>query len=89
MGQIQKTVVVTPADDNYQWEDVNGAVGNWLTLTQDGSTDTWTFATIGPNNTGQNRTALFRLVHSTYSTYPGDPGLKDEFTITQLGGQAN
>ena len=88
MGQIQKTVTVLPQGDNYQWEDVDGAVGNWLSLTQNGSTDTWTFATTGVNNTGSDRTATFRVLHSTYSTWPGDPGLKDEFTITQLAAAA-
>tara|TARA_B100000575_G_C23139878_1_gene663069 strand:- start:3336 stop:5123 length:1788 start_codon:yes stop_codon:yes gene_type:complete len=87
MGQIQKTVTVLPQGDNYQWEDVNGAVGNWLSLTQNGSTDTWTFATTGVNNTGSDRTATFRLLHSTFTEFPGDPGLKDEFTITQLSSQ--
>ena len=87
MGQIQKTVTVLPQGDQYQWEDVNGAVGNWLSLTQNGSTDTWTFATTGVNNTGSDRTATFRLLHSTFTEFPGDPGLKDEFTITQLSSQ--
>ena len=87
MGQIQKTVTVLPQGDQYQWEDLNGAVGNWLSLTQNGSTDTWTFATTGVNNTGSDRTATFRLLHSTFTEFPGDPGLKDEFTITQLSSQ--
>ena len=60
----QKTVTVVPANDTYSW---NNGAPSWVTITQDGSTDTWNFL-VDDNNTGSQRQAVMTVNHSDGTT---------------------
>ena len=60
----QKTVTVVPANDTYSW---NNGAPSWVTITQDGSTDTWNFL-VDDNNTGSQRQANMTVTHSDGTT---------------------
>ena len=81
---ITKIVTVDPTTDEYTWNDINGADGNWITVTET-QPNTWTFVA-NQNSTGQVRTAEFRLEHTGYGSNPSNPSLSDSFTITQNPG---
>lgn len=68
----QKTVTVVPADDPYSW---NNGAPSWVTITQDGNTDTWNFL-VDDNNTGSQRQAIMTVNHS-------DGNTSASFQITQ------
>ena len=68
----QKTVTVVPADDPYSW---NNGASSWVTITQDGNTDTWNFL-VDDNNTGSQRQANMTVNHS-------DGNTSASFQITQ------
>ena len=67
----QKTVTAVPVDDVYSWS----GQPSWITITQDGNTDTWNFE-VDDNNTGLQRQAIMTVNHSDGTT-------SDSFTITQ------
>ena len=71
----QKTVTVTPVDDNYSWTKSGDGNGNWVQITQ-AQGDTWNFAV--SDNTGPTRTCVCTVTHSNGVT-------SDSFTITQAG----
>ena len=71
----QKTVTVTPVDDNYSWTKSGDGNGNWVQITQ-AQGDTWNFAV--SDNNGSTRTCVCTVTHSNGVT-------SDSFTITQAG----
>ena len=76
----QKTVTVTPQNDVYGWAVVDNATNqaaNWVTVTQQGSTDVWDFL-VADNAGSTQRVATATVTHSNGVT-------TDSFTITQVG----
>ena len=74
-----KTVTVSPADDQYNWsvvDDSTNSSATWVTVTQQGSTDSWDFEV--EDNTGSVRSATATVNHSNGVT-------TDSFTIDQAG----
>ena len=74
-----KTVTVSPADDPYNWsvvDDATNSTATWVTVTQQGSTDSWDF--LVADNTGSARSATATVNHSNGVT-------TDSFTIDQAG----
>ena len=76
----QKTVTVVPVDDAYAWsaiDDLSNSTAAWITITQQGSTDTWDF-TVVDNSSAAARSATCTVLHSNGVT-------SDFFTIDQAG----
>ena len=76
----QKTVTVTPANDAYGWEVIDNATNqaaNWVTVTQQGTSDVWDFL-VADNAGSTQRVATATVTHSNGVT-------SDSFTITQVG----
>lgn len=79
-GTHQKTVTVVPVDDAYAWsaiDDLSNSTATWITIAQQGSTDTWDF-TVVDNPSSAPRSATCTVLHSNGVT-------SDFFTIDQAG----
>ena len=79
-GTHQKTVTVVPVDDAYAWsaiDDLSNSTATWVTIAQQGSTDTWDF-TVVDNPSSAARSATCTVLHSNGVT-------SDFFTIDQAG----
>jgi|MDSY01.1.fsa_nt_gb hypothetical protein len=72
-----KTVTVSPQNDAYGWTKSGDGNGNWITITQQGSTDVWDFEVVD-NTTASARTAICTVTHTNGTT-------TDSFTIEQYG----
>ena len=82
----QRTVTVSPIDDQYTWTRVDNATNqtaNWINITnvqQNGQdTDTWNIEVLD-NSSSSQRSAVVQVNHSNGVT-------TDSFTITQVGVQ--